>query len=308
MAEKPPRPTDAELEILTVLWSRGPTTVREVHEAICARKPTQYTTVLKMLQIMAEKGLVRRDEKQRAHIYQAAQPQEWTQRQLAGDLLQRAFNGARGACCWARCRLERPSQGRTLRTAPAARGIRKGDAMTTALLKLGTLSRRFGAGLDTGPLALGRRAAGPALGAALLVLRSSRARYFAGCAGACSRCSAGSFLTFRIVSWCRRIHAIPRCGSGAIARAPDGARRWVISQTAVSPADYLPWLAPFWFAGVLFFHLRGVASWMAARRLRRRGVCCRDRSGSRGLTAWPRACASRDRSRCSNRAWPKCPW
>ncbi len=93
MAEKPPRPTDAELEILTVLWSRGPTTVREVHEAICARKPTQYTTVLKMLQIMAEKGLVRRDEKQRAHIYKAAQPREWTQRQLAGDLLQRAFNG-----------------------------------------------------------------------------------------------------------------------------------------------------------------------------------------------------------------------
>ena len=89
-----PRPTDAELEILTVLWSRGPTTVREVHETIAARKPTQYTTVLKMLQIMAEKGLVRRNEKQRAHIYEAARPQEWTQRQLAGDLLQRAFNGS----------------------------------------------------------------------------------------------------------------------------------------------------------------------------------------------------------------------
>jgi BlaI family penicillinase repressor len=94
MAEKLPRPTDAELEILTVLWSRGPTTVREVHACICARKPTQYTTVLKMLQIMAEKGLVRRDEKQRAHIYRAAQPRESTQRQLAGDLLQRAFNGS----------------------------------------------------------------------------------------------------------------------------------------------------------------------------------------------------------------------
>jgi predicted transcriptional regulator len=89
-----PRPTDAELEILTVLWSRGPTTVREVHEAIAVRKPTQYTTVLKLLQIMAEKGLVRRNEKQRAHIYEAARPQEWTQRQLAGDLLQRAFSGS----------------------------------------------------------------------------------------------------------------------------------------------------------------------------------------------------------------------
>jgi predicted transcriptional regulator len=90
----PPRPTDAELEILTVLWSRGPSTVREVHETIGYRKPTQYTTVLKLLQIMAEKGLVRRDEKQRAHIYEASQPCEWTQRQLAGDLLQRAFSGS----------------------------------------------------------------------------------------------------------------------------------------------------------------------------------------------------------------------
>jgi BlaI family penicillinase repressor len=92
--QNPPRPTDAELEILTVLWSRGPATVREVHEIVSCRKPTQYTTVLKVLQIMADKGLVRRDEKQRAHIYEAARPREWTQRQLAGDLLQRAFNGS----------------------------------------------------------------------------------------------------------------------------------------------------------------------------------------------------------------------
>ena len=94
MPETLPRPTDAELEILTVLWSRGASTVRDVHEIIAKRKPTQYTTVLKTLQIMAEKGLVRRDEKQRAHVYQAARPREWTQRQLAGDLLQRAFAGS----------------------------------------------------------------------------------------------------------------------------------------------------------------------------------------------------------------------
>src|SRR6267142_1979946 len=91
---EPPRPTDAELEILTVLWGRGPSTVREVHEAIHRRKPAQYTTVLKMLQIMAEKGLVRRDEKNRAHVYRASRPREWTQSQLAGDLLQRAFGGS----------------------------------------------------------------------------------------------------------------------------------------------------------------------------------------------------------------------
>jgi predicted transcriptional regulator len=94
VAGNTPRPTDAELEILTVLWSRGATTVREVHETIATRKPTQYTTVLKTMQIMAEKGLVRRNEEQRAHIYEAARPQEWTQQQLAGDLLKRAFNGS----------------------------------------------------------------------------------------------------------------------------------------------------------------------------------------------------------------------
>ena len=89
-----PRPTDAELEILTVLWSRGPATVRDVHETIVKRRPAQYTTVLKIMQIMAEKGLVRRDEKERAHVYEASRPREWTQRQLAGDLLQRAFAGS----------------------------------------------------------------------------------------------------------------------------------------------------------------------------------------------------------------------
>jgi len=89
-----PRPTDAELEILTVLWSIGPATVREVHEAICRRRVAQYSTVLKFMQIMAEKGLVRRDESQRAHIYEASRPREWTQRQLAGDLLERAFSGS----------------------------------------------------------------------------------------------------------------------------------------------------------------------------------------------------------------------
>jgi predicted transcriptional regulator len=94
MATEPPRPTDAELEILTVLWSTGPTTVREIHSVISRRRPAQYSTVLKFLQIMSEKGLVRRDEKQRAHIYEATRRREWTQRQLAGDLLERAFAGS----------------------------------------------------------------------------------------------------------------------------------------------------------------------------------------------------------------------
>jgi predicted transcriptional regulator len=90
----PPRPTEAELEILNIVWERGPSAVREVHEEIARQKSAQYTTVLKTMQIMAEKGLLRRDESQRAHVYSAAKPREWTQKQIAGDLLRRAFGGS----------------------------------------------------------------------------------------------------------------------------------------------------------------------------------------------------------------------
>src|SRR5262245_8896379 len=93
MSPKPPRPTDSELEILTVLWSRGPSTVREVYETLRRRRRSaQYATVLKFMQIMAQKGLLRRDDTERAHIYAAAQSREWTQKQLAGDLLQRGVD------------------------------------------------------------------------------------------------------------------------------------------------------------------------------------------------------------------------
>jgi len=89
-----PRPTDAELAILRVLWRRGPSTVKDVHDELDRRAPTGYTTTLKQLQIMAEKGLVTRDESQRAHLYAARRPEEQTQSQLVGDLLDRAFEGS----------------------------------------------------------------------------------------------------------------------------------------------------------------------------------------------------------------------
>jgi BlaI family penicillinase repressor len=88
------RPTDAELEILRVLWNRGHSTVRDVYEELKRDKPVGYTTILKLMQIMAEKGLVRRDEDQRAHLYEAMVPKESTQRQLVDDLLDRAFGGS----------------------------------------------------------------------------------------------------------------------------------------------------------------------------------------------------------------------
>ncbi len=88
-----PLPTEAELEILSTLWTIGPSTVREVHDALSSKR-TGYTTVLKQMQVMAEKGLLVRNERYRSHVYEARLPKEQTQQQLAGNLLHRAFNGS----------------------------------------------------------------------------------------------------------------------------------------------------------------------------------------------------------------------
>ena len=92
MSERTPRPTDAELSILNVLWERGPSTVRDVHDLLGGTQG--YTTVLKLMQIMTEKGLVVRDESQRAHVYEARHSEQRTQRQLLTDLAERAFGGS----------------------------------------------------------------------------------------------------------------------------------------------------------------------------------------------------------------------
>ncbi|MHC4441055.1 MAG: BlaI/MecI/CopY family transcriptional regulator [Planctomycetota bacterium] len=89
-----PRPTDAELTILRVLWQRGPSTVREIQTELNRERPTGYTTVLKLLQIMTEKGSVRRDETRRTHVYQARLSEDQTQKQLISDLMGRAFQGS----------------------------------------------------------------------------------------------------------------------------------------------------------------------------------------------------------------------
>ncbi len=88
------RPTDAELAILRVLWRLGPSTVRQVHEALERVQSTGYTTALKQLQIMTAKGLVDRDESQRSHVYRARSSEDAMQRLLVGDLMQRAFGGS----------------------------------------------------------------------------------------------------------------------------------------------------------------------------------------------------------------------
>ena len=88
----PPLPTDAEIAILAVLWRQGASTVREVHDAL--GKDSGYTSTLKLMQLMFEKGLVVRNERYRSHLYEPRTPKEQTQRQIAGDLLKRAFDGS----------------------------------------------------------------------------------------------------------------------------------------------------------------------------------------------------------------------
>ena len=87
-------PTPSELEILQILWARGPSTVREIHEELSRTKEVGYTSALKFLQIMTTKGLVTRTEEQRAHVYSASEPAETTKQQLASDVLQRVFRGS----------------------------------------------------------------------------------------------------------------------------------------------------------------------------------------------------------------------
>jgi BlaI family transcriptional regulator, penicillinase repressor len=89
-----PKPTEAELELLRVLWDKGPATVRELHDEVNLQRAVGYTSVLKILQIMTEKGLVEREESNKAHIYRAAASQEDTQNQLLRDLSERLFSGS----------------------------------------------------------------------------------------------------------------------------------------------------------------------------------------------------------------------
>ncbi|MCB0622588.1 MAG: BlaI/MecI/CopY family transcriptional regulator [Saprospiraceae bacterium] len=89
-----PRPTDAELEILQVLWQRGPSTVREVNEVLSERREVGYTTTLKLMQIMVEKGLARRNTETRVHVYTAAVEEAATQQRLLDQFLDTAFRGS----------------------------------------------------------------------------------------------------------------------------------------------------------------------------------------------------------------------
>jgi BlaI family penicillinase repressor len=89
-----PKPTDAEIAILNILWDYGPATVRQVHDYLAQTKPSQYTTTLKLMQIMAEKGLLERDEAERSHVYHPVIKREEVQQQMAAHLMDRVFGGS----------------------------------------------------------------------------------------------------------------------------------------------------------------------------------------------------------------------
>lgn len=123
-----PKPTEAELAILNVLWDKGPTTVREVHEELKSERKTGYTTILKLLQIMHEKDLVRRDESSRSHIYHPRMGREQTQRLLVGDLLDRAFGGSVCSLVAQALSAKRASRGELAEIGKLLKGMKTGKA------------------------------------------------------------------------------------------------------------------------------------------------------------------------------------
>ncbi len=158
--ENLPRPTDAELEILTVLWSRGACTVREIHKIIALRRPTQYTTVLKRLQIMAEKGLVRREEKQRAHVYKAARPVNGRKSSSPAMCCSAGSRDRRRACCRVRSPTIKPAKRNWPNCADCSTGLRRGrdnDCTHGYARCSGTLANRERHWPDPCAFTLGRR-------------------------------------------------------------------------------------------------------------------------------------------------------
>jgi BlaI family transcriptional regulator, penicillinase repressor len=105
-----PRPTESELELLSILWQRGPVTVRELYEAVNQGRPVVYTGVLKLLQIMTEKGLVQRDERERAHLYRAAVSQADTERRFLRELSERFFSGSAAQLALRALQIEKASE------------------------------------------------------------------------------------------------------------------------------------------------------------------------------------------------------
>ena len=285
---KLPRPTDTELAILRVLWRLGPATVRAIHAELCRAQETGYTTVLKMLQIMTEKGLVTRDESERSHVYQPACAEQVVQRQLLRHLLERAFGGSAQ-------NLGTPGAGGEEKFAAGAGGNSQTAGRTggrqMSIWMSDTVVR--GVGWTLVHFVWEGLAIGGLLAVALRMMRSRPAhwRYLAGCA-AMALMAVAPLVTFQIVLEKDEPAPVPVVAAETVPSMPGAA---IASAEVVGPTvvarppivvkatwtrhepnwaqrveGWMPWLVMGWLAGVCVLSCRLLAGWCQVRRLGRR--------------------------------------
>ncbi len=260
-----PRPTGAELEILHILWDRGASTVRDVHDTMNGIKPTGYTTVLKLMQIMAEKGLVRRNEEQRAHVYEAVLPKDATQQQLVGDLLDRAFGGSAQELVMQALATRRATNVELDEIRRLLDEYEKGYKMSATVTALAWTLIHFlwQGGLIAAVLALALRAA-----------RNSRAnvRYLLACT-AMAAMFGSAVGTFLWISRPAEVRGAPAALAASSNPAPEPAAATPATpqKDASTPfSNYLSWLVYLWATGVLALSIRTGAGFVVAQRLKHR--------------------------------------
>src|SRR6516225_4695095 len=267
-----PKPTASELEILHVLWERGPSTVREVHQALSDKRPIGYTSVLKLMQIMTAKGTLRRNEEQRAHVYEAVQPAEKTKRQLALDVLQRVFDGSASQLMMHALADRKASKEevdelrRLLNDYEETAMTHFADWLSPATLRLLALALLH---------FLWQGAALAALAYVLMALcRSAATRYAIAVAMLILMVSAPA-TTFLVLHALEKAEAPASTAEGVVISpgptvsfAPGADIPRSIPREA--PPDYFLWLVEAWFAGVMLLSLRSAGGFLVVARLRRR--------------------------------------
>ena len=274
-------PTEAELDILNILWTRGPSTVRDVHEA--SSKSTGYTTVLKQMQVMAEKGLLERSEEFRSHVYKPRIAKGQTQQRLARNLVQRAFDGSAKNLVLGALSAQKVSPAELQRDSPDARRIRKGGAMTSLTQGLTQLSGHplvYALGWTLLHFCWQGVAVALVLACVLGLLggRSSQARYAAACL-ALGLMVALPLATFAHVASSEYNARTAVLGPGIVLDSSillnvgsnEPIPPWP-ARIGMALDRSLPWVLLIWFAGVLVFLCRLNFGLLVARRLKTSGT------------------------------------
>ena len=280
MKKRFPKPTDAEMNILRVLWQRGPSTVREVWEQVSKAQPTGYTTVLKFLQIMSEKGLVTRDDRERSHVYSAARSQEQTQQQALGHILERVFGGSTQKLVMQALASKKASRAELAEIRKLLDEM-EGDASMNGMREFigNPILQRIGwvllHSLWQGALIAG----GFEAIRFLLRRRSAQSRYVAGCC-ALTLLLMAPVVTFTLQRANHSPVAVGTAGSigGTATVARSSADFATVTQTPASAFrdatallnDIAPWLTAAWLAGVVLFAGRLTRSCWWVGKIRRR--------------------------------------